>query len=88
VDFTNEAGYTFAQTKDPLTGIATITIKSLDGLTSIGEIQIEPYKLRALTDSLAEIIKNFYPDTLKSNWRRRSIIMINQETASTEWSVP
>lgn len=88
MDFTTEAGYTFAHVKDPLTGITTLTIKSLDGVTSIGEIQIESAKLRALTDSLAETVKNFYPDTLKSNWRRRTIIMINQETASTEWSIP
>lgn len=88
MDLTEESGYQLSHERNLITGITTITIKDATGTTVLGEITVEHYKVRAFLDSLAEIGKNFYPDTIiDDNWRRRTTLFINEGIAITEFSV-
>lgn len=85
MDFRTETGYVLTYEADILTGDLTLTFKNKTETTTLGTIQIEPEKLRALCDSLAELVKNIRPDIEPGNWKRRCLFNKNAQWAKTEF---
>lgn len=88
MDFVGVNGYDLVHEVNESTSVATLTLKKPGGNDVIVTLTCESYKLRAIIDSLAEVVKQFHRDGDNAAWTRRTIIDKNGHTATTRVSAP
>jgi hypothetical protein len=62
MDLSGQAKIKTLWNADPVTGLTTITFKTDDEATTLGDIIIETTKLRALAEMTDEVARYFSPD--------------------------
>jgi hypothetical protein len=87
MDFRGLNGYVLTHEEDSISGDLTVTIKNLSETVVIGTIVLEPMKLKALADSLAETADQLLERRTDSPYRRRTIYTKNLARAKTEFFI-
>jgi hypothetical protein len=88
MDFVGVTKFTLETSVDPMNGNAIITLKNVVGGATIAVITAEKYKIRPILDSLTEAAKNLYADPTVVNWKRHSVINVNESHVETTLSSP
>lgn len=82
MDLTGQAGFKIEYSIDDLSGNFVVTFKTPNGLSTLGTIEIEELKFRAMMESLAEDAKAMYDDLTPGLERRRTVFDKNNKVST------